>query len=335
MMRAVLAFLLTVVPSLPARGQAPAIIHLPHKTIEVVGLARWTVRMIQDSMDRYSPGDSLQSHACAAVLRYKLHFADAATTTFSSGPSDTMEYDFVAVVEPQDSARVRYRAMPLDTLPPLPEWREFVMFIGRSLDALNVAMYVHAAGSARHDTMPTFARRDSARVARVLAFLQSHAGKGDATLARRVLSTNRNVLNRSVAAAVLANFDDDTTISTLVSTLRERDGWAKGFAMQALIDIAARRSRRIDWGIAASDVHAILDGTNLFALDQFMSLLTRAGVDSTLARPLLRDGGRAVLAYAGAEQPVMRASALGFLRTISGRDYGTDLNRWRAWIQSL
>ena len=65
-MRALPAILLAAVPLLPAYGQTPAVIHLPHKTIEVVGLERWTVQMIQDSMDRYSPGDSLQSHACAA-----------------------------------------------------------------------------------------------------------------------------------------------------------------------------------------------------------------------------------------------------------------------------
>lgn len=334
-MRVVLVSLLAAVPLLPAHGQAPAIIHLPRKTIEVVGLERWTVQMIQDSMDRYSPGDSLQSHACAAVLRYKLHFADAASTTFSSGPSDTMEYDFVAVVEPQDSARVRYRIMPLDTLPPLPEWREFVMFAGHNLAALELAMYVYAMRGARHDTMPTFARRDSARVARVLAFLQSHTSKADATLARRVLSTNRNVLNRSVAAVVLANFDDDTTVSTLVSALREREGWAKGFAMQALIAIAAERSRRIDWSIAANDIHAILDGTSLYTLEQLMSLLVQTAVDSSLARPFLRHGGRAVLAFAGAEQPGIRTGAVSFLRAISGRDYGTDVAKWSRWIDSL
>jgi hypothetical protein len=334
-MRGVLVSLIAVTPLLPAHGQTPAIIHLQHKTIEVVGLERWTVQMIQDSMDRYSPGDSLQSHACAAILRYKLHFADAASTTFSSGPSDTMEYDFVAVVEPQDSARVRYRMMPLDTLPPLPEWREFVTFTGRNLDALELAMYVHAMPGDHHDTMPTFVRRDSARVVRVLAFLQSHAGIADATLARRVLATDRNVLNRSVAAAVLANFDDDTTVSTLVSALTEREGWAKGFAMQALIAIAAGRSRRIDWGIAASDIHAILDGTNLYALDQLMTLLVQTAVDSSLARPFLRHGGRAVLAFAGARQPETRLNALSFLRAISGRDYGANLAQWSAWINSL
>lgn len=334
-MRAFLVGSLAVVPLLPLQSQAPAIIHLPHKTIEVVGLDRWTVQMIQDSMDRYSPGDSLQSHACAAVLRYKLHFADAASTTFSSGPSDTMEYDFVAVVEPQDSARVRYRMMPLDTLPPLPEWREFVTFTGRNLDALESAMYVFAMRSARHDTMPSFARRDSARVAHVLAFLQSHAGKANATLARRVLATDPNVLNRSVAAAVLANFDDDSTVSTLVSALREREGWAKGFAMQALSASAAGHSRRIDWGISASDIHAILDGTSLYTLDQLMSLLVQTAVDSSMARPFLRHGGRAVLAFAGAGRPEVRLNALSFLRAISGRDYGTDVARWSEWINSL
>ncbi|HEY8176041.1 MAG TPA: hypothetical protein VIF32_10130, partial [Gemmatimonadaceae bacterium] len=92
-------------PRIAAHGQA--ILNLPgKKSVEVIGLERWTIAMIQDSMAKYAPGESLASHACAAVLRYKLGFADASATNYLFvTPADTTEQMLVAVVEPQDSAR--------------------------------------------------------------------------------------------------------------------------------------------------------------------------------------------------------------------------------------
>ena len=69
------------------RSQSPAVLTLPDgRVIEVLGLRRWSLAMLQDSLSRYSPGDSLQTHSCAAVLRYTLRFADAAATTYHFRP---------------------------------------------------------------------------------------------------------------------------------------------------------------------------------------------------------------------------------------------------------
>lgn len=65
------------VASVPKFDTVTSVLHVQGKTVEVVGLNRWTPAMIQDSMSLYAPGQSLLSHGCAAVLRYKLHFAQA------------------------------------------------------------------------------------------------------------------------------------------------------------------------------------------------------------------------------------------------------------------
>src|SRR4051812_34702076 len=81
------AFAQRVTPPVPrARGALStaipviAILEDSTKRLEILGLKRWTLAMIQDSLARYAPHDSLLSHACAAILRGKLHFADAAVT---------------------------------------------------------------------------------------------------------------------------------------------------------------------------------------------------------------------------------------------------------------
>jgi hypothetical protein len=78
--------------------------------------------MIQDSLRRYAPKDSLLSHACAAILREKLKFADASvvyhTTTIAGKPMKP--YMAVTVVEPQDSGLIRYREPFRDSQPARP-----------------------------------------------------------------------------------------------------------------------------------------------------------------------------------------------------------------------
>jgi len=95
-------------------GRTSVVLRVPGRTVEVIGLRRWTLAMVQDSMAKYAPGESLASHACAAVLRYQLHFAEASAMTFLGMSGDSIERVVVSVVEPQDSARVHHRNLPPD-----------------------------------------------------------------------------------------------------------------------------------------------------------------------------------------------------------------------------
>ena len=323
--------------SAPLAAQTPSIIHVPGKTIEVVGLERWTVQMIQDSMNRYSPGDSLQSHACAAVLRYKLHFADAAAEYIPSSPPDTGLYVFVSVVEPQDSARVRYRTVGLrsDTATVAAEWRAGTDLVRLHSMGFQVGLlsYLTPAADRR---VPAWAGDDSAGVRLTWSFLDAHQHPSDAAAARVTLRDDPNMLDRMVAAAVLLNFSaSDSTWWALADVLLESDGYARGTAAQVLGALAGARSRSVDWLPAVPTVRALLDGTSLFILPAMMRVLTRTGVNSSLASPLLAHGGHALLSYAGAALPSHRGEALRLLTALRGVDLGDDVGKWRTWIESL
>jgi len=85
-----------------AHDQPPAVLNVANKQVEVLGLRRWTLVMIQDSLDKYAPGENLASHACAAVLRYKLGFADAASHTFvDQSMKDSVGRPLQRVVRPR------------------------------------------------------------------------------------------------------------------------------------------------------------------------------------------------------------------------------------------
>jgi hypothetical protein len=318
-------------------AQGPSLIHLPGKTIEVVGLDRWTVQMIQDSMDRYSPGDSLQSHACAVILRYKLHFADAAAQTYLPSPTHTGTYVLVSVVEPGDSARVRYRSVNVkfDTADVSSEWKPGAEVFLHHPDGFQVGIstYLTLDSSRR---VPDYARRDSTGVIAMWEFLDRHHSLQDASSARRTLQNDPRMLDRIVAAAVLLNAaSNDTTWWSLMEVLRESDGIAKETALQVLMALALNRPHRVDWTPEAGTIHAILDGTSLFTLQGVMDILVRTGVDKRWATPFLKGGGRAVLAHAGAHLAQAREPALRLLRALSGADLGTDVIAWRDWVRSL
>lgn len=74
--------LLTLTVSLLVSAQE--VLRLPGKMVEVIGLRQWTLAMLQDSLAALTPRESLTSHACAVVLRYKLGFPDAAAVGYQT-----------------------------------------------------------------------------------------------------------------------------------------------------------------------------------------------------------------------------------------------------------
>jgi hypothetical protein len=321
-------------------AQAQAILTLPGKTsVEVIGLKRWTISMIQDSLAKYAPGESLASHACAAVLRYKLGFADASATDYLFiTQADTTEQIIVAVVEPQDSARVHFRHVAMDTTRPYRPWRWAVDVVSRRPDVVQIALgsYLRWRRDSTHASVPIWARHDSAAIVDYWRFLASHAREADYRAARTVLLHDGDLRNRVVAASILANFvDRDAALHALVGAVLEADGMVKSMAAVVLERVAYDAPRRVDWRPAQTRLHAILDGTSLFQLPTIMHLLLVTGADTTLAKPVLAKGGEMVLAYLAAQHPPSRTAARQLLIALAGRDLGEDVTSWRQWVATL
>ena len=314
------------------QSQSPAVLTLPDgRVIEVLGLRRWSLAMLQDSLSRYSPGDSLQTHSCAAVLRYTLRFADAAATTYIFRP-DRPERVVVSVREPQDSARVHYRDLPRDTANARLEWQPITTVMTTRPAAFWPAVGAFTSGGrgqpARYRTPA-----DSAAAARMLTFLRARTSAPDRLLAQDALAGSPNVLDRAAAALILANFADrDDTWWALVEAMRESDGMAKGVAATVLQALAPRH---VDWSPVTVGIHAMLDGTSLFELPTLVSVLSTTGVGPAQAAPFLRGGGDMLLAYLGSGTEMLSSSAHTLLVQLRGADLGGAPEPWRVWIAGL
>ena len=316
--------------------KAQTVVRLPGKTIEVIGLRRWTIPMIQDSLAKYAPGITLESHACAAVLRYKIGFADAAAISYQM-PGDSLEQILVIVVEPQDSARVRYRAAPMDSARPRAAWHSLLSVIKERPQAFQPALWRYRAWQLDPQVAPPGRTLgDSADVRKVWQFLTTQRRPAHLATALDVLRTDRNVYNRMAATAILANFThQDRALHALVGALLETDGPVKGIASIVLGSFSQERPRPVDWRPVAAQLHAILNGTGVFNVSATMQLLVATGVRPDLATSLLRGGGEMVLSFLAAQHPDPRLSAHALLVALRGADLGFDVDAWREWIRSL
>ena len=315
---------------------AQTVIFVPGKRIEVVGLRRWTIPMIQDSLRKYADGVTLESHACAAALRYKLGFADASATNYGVWQGDSVQSIFISVVEPQDSARVNYRSAPMDTTAFLTEWASTSRLVDRNMGALAFVLDEISYRRAGRQLRPIPKQLDSTAVETFRSFLASHSRNADAVLAQRVLVNDPNDRSRIVAAAILANFTEkNTSLFSLVEAMRENDGRVKQIARQVLFNFAQDAPRRVDWKPATRGLHAILNGTSLFQAQSVMDLLVATRVNPALAGQLLKHGGQAVTDYLGAQHPWPRESAHKLLVALSGHDFGYAVPQWRHWIDTL
>jgi hypothetical protein len=302
--------------------------------VELIGLKRWTLPMLQDSLSRYAPHDSLLSHSCAAILRGTLHFADAAAEYAGSGPNEKTHVT-VTVVEPQDSALIHYRAPYRDSQPDRRAWAP----IGEAFDRHNQAFQY----AVQHSTvlladaplagMDTVA--NDVRSMRALVRRDHRPATRRAALA--TLRRDGNARNRVAAVVVLSQFASvDSTWWALAEGLRDPDGAVRATSIQVLGMLSHSAARAVDWTPVVPALRALLDGTNLFAHNQVMETLVATRVGPALAPRLLGGGGGAiVLAKLGALDPRASTAAHDLLTRLAGRDLGDDPAAWRRWVASL
>lgn len=299
--------------------------------VELIGLKRWTLTMIQDSLSRYAPSDSLLSHSCAAILRDKLHFADASAEYVEAGGKTQVT---VTIVEPQDSALIHYRGPFRDSLPDRRAWTP-----------IRVAFEQHNQAFQTAIQRPVFLLEDGAlgRLDSVMyvvrpmrALVREQRGPAARRTAMVTLNRDGNMKNRVSAIVVLSQFaTSDSTWRALVDALRDPDGPVSATATQVLGLLSHAVPRPVDWTPAVPALRALLDGTNLFAHNQVMETLAATRVSPALAPRLLRAGGAIVLAKLSALDPRARSAAHSLLTQLAGRDLGDDPAAWRLWVAAL
>jgi hypothetical protein len=329
---------LTAQDTAAAGRQRGNVLQTPRGPVEFLGLERWTVAGLDDSLRKYAHYSLTEqgAHACGAVLRYKLHFPDAASILLS--PTDGGKPTWlVTLTEPADSARIHHRDLPEGTTGGRPEWAAMRAVSRAHRGTLGTALQIGAWNdTAAWAALPAELRDSSARAA-YRAFYEAHTSERDEQAAIAVLQRDSNWYDREIAVGLLFfNFPgDNRSWDALSQTMLESDGDVRFDAVYAMASLAAVGHRPQTWSGVSEAFHAVLDGTSQFVMPDAMALLNVLKPDSALAKPLLQGGGHMLLAYAGSGYTPFRDEALTLLRELSGKDFGADVGQWRSWVASL
>jgi hypothetical protein len=326
------------------RARAQRVIDTPDGRAEVIGLTRWTPQMLTDSLGLRAPGVSLfQTAECTKALTDRLHFPGVHIEKTVAGPPGVRALSVVIrVVEPPDSARVRWARAPRDTQPPPAAWAGLRRVFsdprrGVFVEDLNgLALYgvYRTRGRAQALRYAAMSGADTARAVALWAALERHARPADLHLALRTLREDGGRQSRILATAVLANFPaSDAAWRAVAGALRDRYPGVHVAAQHSLAVLGAGPARPVDWGPAAADLRAVLDGTNLMAFVPLVQALARTAVAPSHARALLGGGGELLVAHAEAADPRSRTAAEALLRQLHGP--GAPPAGWRAWVASL
>ena len=89
----------------------------------------------------------------------------------------------------------------------------------------------------------------------------------------------------------------------------------------------------VDWSGARATLSSLFGGTNPCAFRDILLALIFTDIDPEFGQQLVRENPDLLLAHAGAEHKQTRGPALSFLRVVSGEDFGTDVEAWRAWVK--
>lgn len=319
----------------------------PTGLVEVIGLRRWNLSMLRDSVRVRVRGLDLQDAACMVVLRDSLHFQDASVNVMSFAAEEgapVERFTLIELVEPSDTARVRWRGALADSFRVLrPGYAPLVMgatdstgFFDnrRILFPLQFAAdpeYRQAALAGVPAVPRAAAQADADRLA---AFLANHRADADWRTAIGVLAHDGDYVNRVSAAVVLANFADrDSTWLSLVEALRDGN---QPVRMTALTTLQSFKPRAVNWAAAVPTLRALLGGTDAQASDAVFGLLAQTRVSPDLAGPLLGGNAQWVLVHLQAATPYVAEGAHALLVQLhGGRDLGRRPEDWSNWLMQL
>ena len=109
----------------------------PEGPVEFVGLEHWSASELLEAIRQITPDQPL--HACAAVMKGQLGFADAAVRGYVDSHGSLGSERYTVIIGVKDRARVRYRTAGSGTID-LPEsWQALKSVAEKNLGVLSMA----------------------------------------------------------------------------------------------------------------------------------------------------------------------------------------------------
>ena len=305
----------------------------PNGPVEFIGLQSWNAQELFDAIQELEPDRPF--HACAAIMKLELGFADAAAFLYFADHLTSIDQSssrYTVVVGVEDSTQVQYRPAGNESVVLPQTWQNLQTAVGEEANTLTVAARMFHLRAFAHQIAESMGS-DPETLNKVWELIERTDGDEDLRLAHEVLTADSSWSTRAVATLLLGNFiDDDTAWHGLVGSLVDAETRVRIVASSMLEGLIRQERNSVDWSEAHGPLLALFGGTNPFAFEQTLEVLVATGVDPELGQQLARESPDLLLAYAGAKHERTREPAIAFLKAVSGEDFGTDLEAWTAWI---
>jgi hypothetical protein len=317
------AFLLLVLP-LRLDGQG-AVLEARSGRYEVIGLRRWTLTQLQDSLAAHDA--SLTSHTCAAVLRNTLGFPDVSVVLYPAGEAGRPTKFFeIMVLEPQDSGRAQFLPMPADSLPVRDSWADLALPFQHNNNLWGFLMAYPEALYSRIPIDSLLKRSSDTEHLRTAMASLPLAQLADTAL--YTLETDHNPSNVFPALLILGSPESGTAgLAALARILRSPHNFISLSAAH-LLHSRITAERGVNWTPLVPSIRAVLDGTNLFAVGPVIRILRQTHPPRPMSDKLVVGGGRVLLARLAAADSVIRTEAHELLQTLTGDSLPPDPALW-------
>jgi hypothetical protein len=300
---------------LPCHLAAQAVLEDRSGRYEVIGLERWTLSQLQDSLAAHDA--SLTSHTCAAVLRHALGFPDVSVVLHPAGEGGRPTKFFeIMVLEPGDSARARFLPVPAESLPTREVWAELALPFQHNNNLWNFllnypeALYSRLPIDSLLERSPDTEHLRSALGSLPLPLLVDTA--------LGTLQSDHNPSNVFPALLVLGSPASGAAGLAALSRILRSPYSFISLSAAHLLGYRLTREHAVDWDPLVPDIRAVLDGTNLFALAPVMHLLRENRPPRSAGERMVAGGGRMLLARLAAADSVVRTEAQELLVTLTG-----------------
>lgn len=303
--------------------------------IEFLGLKKWDAQTLLDSMKYLSPNKPI--HACAGQMKSDFGFTDVCSYFHIKDYNDLSTlYSVVTIIEDNIDGKIIYLKRPVDSLALLKQYRDCADILNNnpSLYFAGIQTYhLYKEGNidSAKNSLATFSIK-SKEVMPFWEYLLSKKNIDEMNLALWVLNNDLNLMNRKVALAILLNFSNyDSIWWTVLNLQRFKDSQLSSPAISTLRALG-KSPRKVNWGPATASIINIINGTNLFAFQITLEILTKTEISPELANSLLKNSSELIISYLNAKHDITREVAIKFIQQVSGEKDLKNSNDCKMWL---
>jgi hypothetical protein len=243
-------------------------------TIEFIGLKKWTMKQVQDSVRKHSPDGKLGF--CAATLKSDLKFCEASVMSFAKDST------IITVIEPQDSIFVKRNAYFASNDAYLPrEWDEFQEAFAYKVFEKRLALEtLTSTDDSAMSKMrvyikeaPSFVKFDTITFQNIRTALRTNPVQVERL--EKVIRYYWDAHSRGVAVLAMTRLpDNDTCLKSVLYAMNDVGASTTiVHAVEYLSHILKHRTRPIPLTSLYAELRPLANGANLFGYYDVLKLI--------------------------------------------------------------